>query len=131
MTFLWAAAGAPEPKTMENPFTDISEDDYYYKAILWAYENGITAGISADEFGPEVTVTRAQVATFLYGIAGRPDTGSEPFTDVSEGDYFEAPVAWAYKEGITTGTSETTFSPDADCLREQIITFMYLYFGAE
>ncbi len=129
MTFLWAAAGAPEPKTTENPFKDISEDDYYYKAILWAYENGITAGISADEFGPEVTVTRAQVATFLYGIAGRPDAGSEPFADVNDGDYFEAPVAWAYKEGITTGTSETTFSPDADCLREQIITFMYLYFA--
>ena len=129
ITFLWAAAGAPEPETTENPFKDISESDYFYKAVLWAYENGITAGISEDEFGPEVTVTRAQVATFLYGIAGRPAAGSEPFTDVNDSDYFEAPVAWAYKEGITAGTSETMFSPDADCLREQIITFMYLYFA--
>ena len=131
ITFLWAASGAPDPETTENPFKDVSEDAYYYKAVMWAYEKGITAGVSEDMFGPDQTVTRAQAATFLYGVAGRPDTGSEPFTDVNDGDYFEAPVAWAFKEGITTGTSETTFSPDADCLREQIITFMYLYFTAE
>lgn len=129
MTFLWAAAGAPEPETAESPFKDVAEDAYYYKAVLWAVENGITSGVSADAFGPDRPVTRAQVATFLYGIAGRPEAGDEPFADVNEGDYFAAPVAWAYKEGITSGTSETTFGPNNDCLREQIITFMYLYFA--
>ncbi|MBR4742781.1 MAG: S-layer homology domain-containing protein [Oscillospiraceae bacterium] len=131
ITFLWAVAGAPEPEATENPFKDVAEDAYYYKAVMWAYEKGITAGVSEGMFGPDQTVTRAQAATFLYGVAGRPDAGSEPFTDVNDGDYFEAPVAWAYKEGITAGTSETLFSPDADCLREQIITFMYLFFCAE
>ena len=74
-------------------------------------------------------MTRAQAATFLYGVAGHPETGTEPFDDVNDSDYFEKAVAWAFAEGITTGMSETLFSPDADCLREQIITFMYLYFG--
>ena len=130
VTFLWAAAGAPEPETTENPFKDISESDYFYKAVLWAYENGITAGVSEDEFGPYRTVTRGQVVTFLYGYAGRPEAGTEnPFTDVSESDYFCAPVLWAYREDITAGTSATMFSPDDDCLRGQIITFMYLYFA--
>ncbi|MBR5640552.1 MAG: S-layer homology domain-containing protein [Firmicutes bacterium] len=132
VTFLWAAAGAPDPETTENPFKDISESDYFYKAVLWAYENGITAGVSEDEFGPYRTVTRGQVVTFLYGYAGRPEAGTEnPFTDVSESDYFCAPVLWAYREDITAGTSATTFSPDDPCLRGQIITFMYLFFGAE
>ena len=129
IVFLWAASGAPAPKTTENPFVDVSEDAYYYQAVLWAVENGITAGVSADAFGPDRTVTRAQAATFLYGVAGHLETGTEPFDDVNDSDYFEKAVAWAFAEGITTGMSETLFSPDADCLREQIITFMYLYFG--
>ena len=129
MTFIWAASGSPEPASTENPFTDVSESDYFYKAVLWAYEQGITAGVSADAFGSDETVTRGQIATFLYGVAGRPAAGTEPFTDVDGSDYFADPVAWAYQNGITTGTGADTFSPDADCLREQIITFLYLYFA--
>ncbi len=131
VTFLWNASGKPEPTITECLFKDITESDYFYKAVLWAYENGITAGVSEDEFGPYQTVTRGQVVTFLYGYAGRPEAGDEPFEDVNEGDYFEGPVAWAYEEGITAGTGATTFSPTADCLREQIVTFLYKYFGAE
>lgn len=129
MTFIWAASGCPEPKKIENPFKDVAENAYYRKAILWAYEQGITAGISADMFGPDQIVTRGQIATFLYGVAGRPAAGSEPFIDVESSDYFAMPVAWAYQSGITSGTSANTFSPYADCLREQIITFLYLYYA--
>ena len=127
---LWKMAGQPKA-TVDNPFTDVSGAKTL-KAVLWAYENGITAGVSEDEFGPYRTVTRGQVVTFLYGYAGRPEAGTEnPFTDVSESDYFCAPVLWAYREDITAGTSATTFSPDDPCLRGQIITFMYLFFEAE
>lgn len=129
MTFLWAASGCPEPTITENPFKDVSEDDYYYKAVLWAYEQGITAGVSTDAFGSEDTVTRGQIVTFLYGVAGRPAAGSESFNDVASGDYYAEAVAWAYENGITSGTGADMFSPDADCLREQIITFLYLYFA--
>ena len=131
VTFLWAASGCPEPETAENPFRDVSEGDYFYKAVLWAYENGITAGIGEGLFGSDETVTRGQVVTFLYNLAGRPKAGSEPFEDVDPEDYFQKAVSWAYGEGITSGTGAATFSPDADCLREQIITFMYQYFGEE
>lgn len=129
VTFLWAAVGAPDPGTVDCPFTDLVSGAYYEKAVLWAYANDITAGVSADKFGPEQTVTRAQVATFLYGVAGRPEAGSEPFADVADSDWFEAPVAWAYNKGITSGTGNGRFSPDADCLRGQIVTFLYLYFA--
>ncbi|MBR5640675.1 MAG: S-layer homology domain-containing protein, partial [Firmicutes bacterium] len=128
ITFLWAASGCPEPVITESPFEDVAESDYFYKAVLWAYEQGITSGVGNGLFGSGQTVTRGQAAVFLYGVAGRPVAGSEPFADVSEEDYYEAAVAWAYGEGITSGTGETTFSPGADCLRCQIITFMYLYF---
>ena len=128
VTYLWMASGCPEPTISENPFQDVSEDDYFCKAVLWAYEKGITSGIGNGLFGSGQTVTRGQTATFLYGAAGRPDVGSEPFEDVSEEDYYEAAVAWVYSKGITAGTSEATFSPDVDCLRCQIITFLYLYF---
>lgn len=129
ITFLWKAAGSPEPAEAENPFTDVSADDYYYKAVLWAFEKGITAGVSADRFAPDQPVTRAQAVTFLYGAAGRPAAGSEPFEDVNEGDYFADAVAWAYSKGITSGTSETAFSPYEPCLRCQIMTFLYLAFA--
>ena len=129
ITYLWIAAGSPEPETAENPFKDISESDYFYKPALWAYEKGIASGVSAGEFGPDRTVTRGQAMTFLYGAAGRPAAGSEPFSDVNDGDYFKDAVAWAYGEGITSGTSADRFSPEADCLRCQIITFLYLYYA--
>ena len=128
VTFLWAAAGSPDPANIENPFRDVSEGDYYYKAVLWAVEKGITAGVTLEEFGPGQTVTRAQAATFLYGAAGHPAAGSEPFDDIAESDYFAKPVAWAFEKGITSGISETMFGPDDSCLREQIVTFLYLYF---
>ena len=120
--------GSPEPELTENPFEDDKANRYYYKAVLWAYEKGITSGVGNGLFGSDQTVTRGQTAAFLYGAAGRPDVGSEPFEDVSEEDYYEAAVAWVYSKGITAGTSEATFNPDADCLRCQIITFLYLYF---
>ena len=129
IAFVWAASGAPEPEAAESPFQDIAETDYFYKAVLWAYENGITSGVSADLFGPDQTVTRGQAATFLYNAAGRPEAGEEPFGDVNEGDYFQAAVAWAYGEGITAGTGATAFSPDEPCLRCQIVTFLYLDFA--
>lgn len=129
ITFLWIAKGSPEPTGTTNPFKDVAEGAYYYKAVLWAYENGITAGVSEDAFAPDQAVTRAQAATFLYGVAGRPAAGSEPFVDVESADYFADPVAWAYNNGITAGTSAGHFSPDAACLRAQIITFMALYFA--
>ena len=129
VTFLWAASGAPDPGEVDCPFTDVAKDAYYYKAVLWAYSEGITAGTGETTFSPDQTVTRAQVATFLYGVAGRPAAGSEPFADVTETDWFAAPVAWAYNEGITAGISADKFGPDNDCLRGQIVTFLYLYFA--
>lgn len=127
--YLWLAKGSPAPTTTEMPFTDVAASADYYNAVLWAYENGITAGVSATEFAPNQTVTRAQAITFLYGVAGRPAAGSEPFDDVNAEDYFAAPVAWAYSKGITAGTSANLFSPDRGCQRAQIITFMALYFA--
>ena len=126
VTFLWAAAGSPEPESTENPFADVTENDYFYKPVLWAVENGITAGVSADRFGPAQTVTRAQAVTFLYGAAGRPEAGSEPFEDVADSDWFAAPVAWAYNSGITSGVSAAAFGPDQLCVRSQIVTFLYI-----
>lgn len=131
ITFIWKAAGSPEPESTDNPFTDVSANDYYYKAVLWAVENGITAGVSADKFAPDQKVTRAQALTFLYNAAGRPAAGIEPFEDVDAGDYFAVAVAWAYENGITSGTSETKFSPDAECRRCEIVTFLYQVYGAE
>lgn len=131
VTFLWAAAGAPEPETADSPFRDVASADYYRKAVLWAYEKGITAGVSADEFGAERPVTRGQVITFLWAAAGRPEPGTaeNPFKDVAEADYCYKAVLWAYQKGITAGTGEATFSPDTECPREQIVTFLYLYYG--
>jgi len=89
----------------------------------------ITAGVSVDEFGPERTVTRAQAMTFLYGAAGRPEAGKEPFEDVNESDYFAAPVAWAFEKGITSGKTQTQFGPNDPCTRAQIVTFLHLLFA--
>jgi uncharacterized repeat protein (TIGR02543 family) len=127
VTFLWRAAGSPEPTTTENPFTDVEEGTDYYKAILWAVENGITKGTSATTFSPAATCTRAQVVTFLYRAAGQPEltTTENPFTDVETGnDYYNA-ILWAVENGITKGTSATTFSPSVTCNRAQIVTFLY------
>ena len=129
VTFLWRAAGSPLPRYRVCPFTDVQPSDYYYNAVLWAVEQGITTGLNANTFGPDVTVTRGQVATFLYraASAAKPNTFN-PFTDVKTTAYNYNAILWAYDNRITTGTSDTTFSPDAYCTRAQIVTFLYRYY---
>ena len=129
VTFLWRAAGSPLPRYRVCPFTDVQPSDYYYNAVLWAVEQGITTGLNATTFGPDVTVTRGQVATFLYraASAAKPSTFN-PFTDVKTTAYNYNAILWAYDNRITTGTSDTTFSPDAYCTRAQIVTFLYRYY---
>lgn len=109
----------------ENPFTDISKNDYFYDAVRWAVSKGITSGTSATTFAPDMTVTRAQTVTFLYRAAGTPAVSGGSFADVDANAYYADAVAWAVSEGITSGTSATTFSPDAACTRGQIVTFLY------
>ena len=130
MTFLWKAAGKPEPTSVSNPFRDVMPDAYYYKAVLWAVENGITSGTSTTTFSPEQSCTRGQIMTFLYKAAGSPSvSGSNPFRDVKNSDYFYNPVLWAVKNNITSGTSATTFSPNQSCTRAQIVTFLYKHYA--
>ncbi len=125
VTMLWAAAGKPEP-TAENPFTDVSASDYYYKAVLWAVENGITFGSSATTFSPDADCTRSQAVALLYQAANAPEvTGETGFSDVAATDYYYNAVLWAVENGITAGTSATTFGPDDICTRAQIVTFLY------
>lgn len=126
VTFLWRAAGSPEPATANNPFTDVQAGSYYYDAVLWAVEQGITSGTSATTFAPDSTVTRAQTVTFLWRQAGAPVVNyAMSFTDVDAKAYYGEAVRWAVSEGVTSGTSATTFSPDVDCTRAQIVTFMF------
>lgn len=132
VTFLWRAAGSPEPTTTRNPFRDVNAVTHssYYKAILWASQKGITSGTSATAFSPDQVCTRAQIVTFLYRYAGQPSGYySNPFKDVgatSEASYYNA-ILWAVGKGITTGTSATTFSPYASCNRAEAVTFLYRY----
>ena len=126
VTFLWRAAGSPAPKTAVNPFTDVSADAYYYSAVLWAVENGITKGTSDTTFSPSATCSRAQIVTFLWRSQKSPAAGSmNPFTDVSADAYYADAVLWAVKENVTSGTTATTFSPNTNCTRAQIVTFIY------
>lgn len=127
VTFLWRAAGSPEPESTVNPFTDVSASAYYYDAVLWAVEQGITNGTSATTFGPDVTVTRGQTVTFLWRYDGSPAVSGSGFDDVVSDAYYADAVAWAASEGVTSGTSATTFSPSNDCTRGQIVTFLYRY----
>lgn len=129
VTFLWRAAGSPRPVSTVNPFTDVHYGDYFYQAVLWAVENGITMGTSATTFSPDATVTRAQVVTFLWRANGQPAAWNSGFTDVSADAYYAKAVAWAVQNGITTGISFGVFSPDAACTRAQIVTFLYRYLG--
>lgn len=132
VTFLWRAAGTPEPTVTRNPFTDVNSvrDASYYKAILWASQKGITAGSTATTFSPYQECTRSQIVTFLYRYAGKPSGNySNPFKDVSsvnEASYYNA-ILWAVGKGITQGTSTTTFSPYASCTRGEAVTFLYRY----
>ncbi|OUQ77703.1 S-layer homology domain-containing protein [Flavonifractor sp. An100] len=126
VTFLWQAFGRPQPKSTQNPFTDISSDDYYYDAVLWAYEQGITSGATATTFAPNATCTRAQIVTFLWQAEGRPSAKADSsFYDVATDAYYAQAVAWAVANDITSGTGTYTFSPDATCTRAQVVTFLY------
>ena len=129
VTFLWRANGCPEPTITSHPFKDVKNGAYYYKAMLWAVENDITAGTSATAFSPDKDCTRAQVVTFLWRTAGKPEpkTTSCPFTDVDAGAFYYKAMLWAVEEGITNGTSATTFGPGRSCTRGQVVTFLYRY----
>ena len=126
VTFLWRAAGSPEPETRTMPFTDVPAGSYYYDAVLWAVENGITKGTSETMFSPDATCSRAQIVAFLWRSEKSPAAGTaNPFADVKSTAYYAGAVLWAVKEDITKGTTNTTFSPDADCTRAQIVTFLW------
>ena len=127
VTFLHRAAGTEAPSGGSNPFTDLIDGSYYFDAVLWAVEKGVTTGTSPTTFSPEMSCTRAQVVTFLWRAAGEPapDSFVLPFLDVPKDAYYRTAVVWALENGITTGTSTTTFSPDAICSRAQIVTFLY------
>ena len=125
VTFLWRAAGSPEPKGTAAGMTDVVTGSYYAKAVAWAVENGITTGTAEGTFSPDATCTRAQAVTFLARAQNAKATGKTAFSDVPADSYFADAVAWAQANGVTTGTSETTFSPDNDCTRAQIVTFLY------
>jgi len=127
VTFLWRSQGEPAPKSNENPFTDVKEGQYYYDAVLWAVEKGITTGLSATSFGPSSPCTRGQVVTFLWRALGKPAPKSmeNPFDDVSYGQYYFDAVLWAVEQGITTGLDATTFGPGSPCTRGHVVTFLY------
>ena len=126
VTFLWRAAGSPKPETRTMPFTDVPVGSYFYDAVLWAVENGITKGTSNTTFSPNDTCSRAQIVTFLWRSQKSPAAGSRnPITDVKPSAYYLDAVLWAVESGITKGTTATKFSPDADCTRAQIVTFLW------
>ena len=127
VTFLWRAMGEPEPEKKDNPFKDVAEGQYYYNAVLWAVEKGITTGTSATTFRPDQTCTRGQIVTFLWRAMGEPapKETKNPFTDVPAGQYYYGAVLWAVESGVTTGTSATRFSPNSTCTRGQIVTFLW------
>ena len=130
VTFLYRAAGSPEPTNKVNPFTDVAEDSYYYKAVLWAVEKGIAKGTSETTFSPNDTCTRGQAVAFLYRYANSPAvSGNNSFADVSETAYYYNATLWAVSGKVTEGTSATTFSPNDLCTRGQIVTFLYRYMG--
>lgn len=132
VTFLWRAAGCPEPESSYNPFSDVPSNAYYHDAVLWATEEGITTGTSRTRFEPNATVTRAQTVTFLWRWAGSPEPGSAgSFRDVPYRAYYADAVAWAVEYGITNGTAPGLFSPAQTCTRAQIVTFLYRDLAAE
>ena len=126
VTFLWRAAGSPAAKSGAMPFTDVKAGSYYETAVLWAVENGITKGTTATTFSPEQNCSRAQIVTFLWRSEKSPAAGTvNPFNDVKASAYYADAVLWAVKEDVTKGTTNTTFSPDANCTRAQIVTFIW------
>ena len=133
VTFLWRAAGEPDPISMEHNFVDVEKGGFYEKAVLWAVENGITNGIDDTHFGPNVICNRASVVTFLWRARGcpAPSSTTHPFTDVPAGCWYESPVLWALETGITNGMSATEFGATTPCNRAQVVTFLYRYFLLE
>ena len=128
VTFLWRTLGSPEPSAAENPFSDVQEKEYYYKAVLWAVEKNITKGTGEDRFSPDSTCTRGQIVTFLWRFRNSPApaiSDGNPFLDVNAGDYYYTAVLWAAGKGVTTGTSAQTFSPSDTCTRAQVVTFLH------
>ena len=126
VTFLWRTEGEPEPAGSANPFRDVKPGDYFYKAVLWAVEKGITKGTSKTAFSPDDVCTIGQIVTFLHRWKGEPKPAGSvnPFRDVKTADYYFEPVLWAVEKGVTTGTDKTHFSPGDDCTRGQIVTFL-------
>lgn len=126
VTFLWRAAGSPEPKSAAMPFTDVPAGSYFEKAVLWAVENGITKGTSDTTFTPDASCTRAQIVTFLWRAGGSPSvSGNSAFSDVAADAYYAAAVAWAEKNGVTGGIGGGLFGSDNTCTRAQIVTFLH------
>ena len=130
VTFLWRTAGSPSPVTTENPFEDVDPTNYFYNAVLWAAENGITTGTDATHFSPSKSCTRAEAVTFLWRACGQPEAldGNHPFVDVEPPIFYYQPMLWALNHGITSGTDATHFSPNNVCNRAQIVTFLYRTF---
>ena len=126
VTFLWRAAGSPEPKSADLPFTDVPADAYYAKAVAWAVENGVAKGVSETAFAPDAGCTRAQIVTFLWRAQQSPASGGEnPFADVPADAYYYNAVLWAVENGAAKGVSETAFAPNDNCTRAQIVTLIY------
>ncbi|MCF0120491.1 MAG: S-layer homology domain-containing protein, partial [Oscillospiraceae bacterium] len=130
VTFLWRAAGQPAPTATETPFVDVPEDAWFYNAVLWAVENGITDGMDETHFCPDVICTRAQAVTFLWRAVGQPaPTATEtPFVDVPEDTWFYTAVLWAVENALTDGMDETHFMPENNCTRAQIVTLLWRYY---
>lgn len=132
VTFLWRAAGSPEPNIIADLFTDVDRGQYYYPAVMWAVENDITLGTGESTFSPDATVTRGQLVTFLWRSAGKETSGNgSEFQDVGSNDYFAEPVSWAVSRRITLGTGQNTFSPAATCTRAQTVTFLFRFANAQ
>ena len=127
VTFLWRAAGCPEPENTSTTFADMKKDAFYYKAVLWAVENGVANGIDKTHFGPDATCTRGQIVTFLWRFMGKPssNTATNPFTDLKKDGFYLDAVLWAVENEITNGLDATHFGPDSTCTRAQVVTFLY------
>ena len=127
VTFLWRAAGCPEPKSAGTPFKDLKKGAFYEKAVAWAVENNITNGLSSDRFGPDGKCTRGQIVTFLWRYKGEPvpKSAETPFKDLKKGGFYLNAVAWAVENEVTNGISSDRFGPDDTCTRGQVVTFLY------
>ena len=133
VTFLWRAAGCPEPENTKTNFTDIKAGAFYEKAVAWAVEQGITNGLSSEKFGPDATCSRGQIVTFLWRFRGKPapENAVTPFKDLKAGGFYLEAVAWAVENEVTNGMTATTFGPDATCTRGQVVTFLYRTAGTD